>query len=609
MISFDKITIEGFGSISGPFFYRLGTKGINLISGKNGSGKTTLFSALTWCLYGTMLKEKGDVEPWNKGKNYRGTMVSVTFTKAGVKYEVVRCKDFKGTITDSHAKFVGGSKLYILKNGERSTIRDKRELQGEVKEILGMSYNLFKNSMAFGQKLTRLLQESGPKQKEVFDEIFETAYLAKAREKANKYYSELNKTHDELVNQKRGELGKITILRNSIKNLKEERKDKIYWVKTVTSKVEAVDVQIKNVKQDSTEVVSIAKLLEIKKGKLEKIKEALNAKFKVDFELTQQQGDKDGIEAEIKTITTNLSKKEPVCSKCNQPIKQEHREKYKKNLRSRREELNTKLTSLLESIKKNTQALESFKSSGVSQKELEDTIKKLETKLAVEKNKQPNKLVLKATRLGLEGDLKLHQRALNSVKMKLTLSRNDLKTLKNRVKELKSKIAETGLELRNYKWLVEDPLSNKGLKAYIFNSLIKSINQRLMYYEEYIGFSIEFKVDLDSANKNFNAVISKDNKQRSYNDLSGGEQQLVDVCLAFSIHDVTSKVKAMNILLMDEVFESLDLDNTELISDLLTIKARGLAVHLITHHQGLTFVSTVSNLQLTKKGHFTVAAA
>jgi len=64
MITFDKIIIEGFGSIIKRTTYLLNRVGLNLILGKNGSGKTSLINAICWNLYKQVSKKNSTIEPW-----------------------------------------------------------------------------------------------------------------------------------------------------------------------------------------------------------------------------------------------------------------------------------------------------------------------------------------------------------------------------------------------------------------------------------------------------------------------------------------------------------------------------------------------------------------
>lgn len=157
-------------------------------------------------------------------------------------------------------------------------------------------------------------------------------------------------------------------------------------------------------------------------------------------------------------------------------------------------------------------------------------------------------------------------------------------------------------------WLIKDPLSNSGIKAYIFNHMLGLVNQKLKKYGHFLNMDITFGMDLASAHKDFYITIQKYNSIIHYEDLSGGEAQLVNICIAFAIHDVVSNEKPFNILIMDEIFEGCDAENIDIISDLIKLKSQGRSIHIITHHKD--FIPTNANfIRLFNKGGLTYKAA
>jgi len=89
---------------------------------------------------------------------------------------------------------------------------------------------------------------------------------------------------------------------------------------------------------------------------------------------------------------------------------------------------------------------------------------------------------------------------------------------------------------------------------------------------------------METARKDIRAIITRDDNPVLFEDLSGGESQLVNVAIAFSMNDLLSSTKKVNIAVFDELFEGLDRNNIEIITDLLQDKANGLmSLYVITH--------------------------
>lgn len=73
-----------------------------------------------------------------------------------------------------------------------------------------------------------------------------------------------------------------------------------------------------------------------------------------------------------------------------------------------------------------------------------------------------------------------------------------------------------------------------------------------------------------------------------YEELSGGEQQLVNVAMAFALHSITSVSLGINLLFLDELFENLDKANIEIVMDLVKYIGNGKSIYIITHQENFS---------------------
>lgn len=145
--------------------------------------------------------------------------------------------------------------------------------------------------------------------------------------------------------------------------------------------------------------------------------------------------------------------------------------------------------------------------------------------------------------------------------------------------------------------------ASTGMSSYIFGVRLGELNHYIHKYSSRVGLSIEMGIDLDKASKPiYTKVTQSDGTVLNHKELSGGEQQLVDVCIAFGTHEMVSKT--LPLLILDEVFENLDPDNITKVFDFVRLKVEeGKNIFLITHQQDLDFtytkvieVSKVNNL-------------
>ena len=180
MLTLLSINIEGFCSIANEVHLQLNPSCTILIKAPNGFGKSSIFGALVWCLYGKNLKGVSDVNTWKEvqPKDYAGTRVEVFFQRESDVYKVVRCLNYKKLLDDG-AK--GNSRLLLYQNGDLLDVKGKVKLQEKIDNTLGLTYQLFMNSIMFGQGIQRLIQESNADKKKLFEEIFDLNFLNVAK--------------------------------------------------------------------------------------------------------------------------------------------------------------------------------------------------------------------------------------------------------------------------------------------------------------------------------------------------------------------------------------------------------------------------------------------
>lgn len=137
-------------------------------------------------------------------------------------------------------------------------------------------------------------------------------------------------------------------------------------------------------------------------------------------------------------------------------------------------------------------------------------------------------------------------------------------------------------------WWNGSAFSSAGIKAQVFDAMLTNLNVIVDKYAGMVGMGIRFSVNLDTARKNFEVEVMYRGETVGYDELSGGEQQRVDVATIFACHELLSAKIDTNILILDEVFEGLDLDGIEIVFSMLrNIQKEGNSVHIITHRHDI----------------------
>lgn len=551
MIQFGNIIIEGFCSI--PYLeLNLGSKGITVIRGATGEGKTTILSALVWGAYGKNLKGKSDVNTWEKyrPKNYNGTKVEIYFGKDGKTHKITRCLKYKGEVNGAKGK----DRLIYEIDAVEVSEKNKGEIQALINADLGMSYSLFMNSILFGQGMKRLIQESSSDQKDLFEEIFELEYISKARDIAKGYYTEALREYNEISQKYSSSKEKKQSIQRMLDDLKK---------------------QANHVKNDLSSRVKV----------LEK-KLSLLAKAKKENELKETVTYKNRIEQRIQEARDNQKE---LLNKINDA---------KKKTRVSLEEFIGVIIKLLKrgDIKNSLKRLMEVKKAFGDIERLQDKCSKLADKISNYRDKleelrdqeyEANKVQrdIDSTHVEIKKLLSEKRAGVNLGLIKKY--KTQLSTISDKLQSIKSEMEEKRAKVDNYKWVMDDPLGNRGIKAFLFESSLDILNETLESYSEVLGFSILFYVDIQGVKKDFNTQIIMDGIEVSYEELSGGQKTLVNIAMAFAMNEVMTKAKGINIAFLDEVFENLSSEYVDLVIGLIRKIYKDKTLYLISHQESL----------------------
>lgn len=548
MLKFIRVIIEGFASYEGYNELDLCPNSAVVIKAPNGSGKSTIFSSLVWCLYGKTIKGVSDVNTKKKyrTKEYKGTKVTTYFQKDGDVYMVTRCQDYTGNLEDGTK---GRDRLQIVKNAEVVDIKSKPRLQEYLVQELGLSYPLFMNSIMFGQGMKKLIQETNSDKKKIFEEVFNLNYLNIAKNIAQKGKSQIQ--------------GQVELCRSEYNSINREYESCRETYLELKESEEAFDKRRnKDIKEKQGNIRSLEKEVRYKKeglGSLKLVEDEIQANK------LQEKALKEKLEAARNISNQSL---EDVIDSI---ILLLEKNKVKKALQK------------VKTIKKAYSDIERYSD---ERDKVLNILSKLRTK---EREVQRAKYILD----NLTSKLKEAKRELARLesntdqKVNSPKYKKKAKSLKIKLKEQKVILEQKEKELEDYEWLLNDPLSNKGIKAFLFDSCLGQLNDTLEKYAEVLGFRISFEVDLESTKKDFVTLIEMDGEIYDYDELSGGQQQLCNVAMAFAMNESLTASKDINIAFLDEVFESLSMDNVEIVIGLIKKTFEEKVLFLITHHESI----------------------
>lgn len=551
MIQFGNIIIEGFCSI--PYLeLNLGSRGITIIRGATGEGKTTILSALVWAVYGKNIKGKSDVNTWEKyrQKNYHGTKVEVYFSKSGKIHKITRCLKYKGEVNGSKGK----DRLIYEIDAIEVSDKNKNDIQALIVADLGMSYDLFMNSIMFGQGMKRLIQESPSDKKDLFEEIFELGYTSKAREIAKGYYTKSLEEYNDIHQKYYSIKEKIQSVQRMLDDLKEQSKH----IKTdISSKIRSLEKKLSMLAKakksnELKDTVTQKNLIE------QKIQEAKDSQRELLNRINDARSKTKVSLEEFIGIIIKLLKKGDIKNSLKRLM-------GVKKAFGDIEKFQDKYSKISDSISSYRDQLEDIKDKEYESKKVQRDIDNIEAEI---KNLSSEK------KTGVNVSL-------------IKKYKEQLSTLTDKLSDIENQMEEKKVVVDNYKWVMDDPLGNRGIKAFLFESSLDILNETLDSYSEVLGFSILFYVDIQGVKKDFNTQIIMDGIEVSYEELSGGQRQLVNLAMAFAMNEVMTKAKGINIAFLDEVFENLSSEYIDLVIGLIRKIYRDKTLYLISHQESL----------------------
>ena len=134
--------------------------------------------------------------------------------------------------------------------------------------------------------------------------------------------------------------------------------------------------------------------------------------------------------------------------------------------------------------------------------------------------------------------------------------------------------------------------SMSGIPSMLIDEAIPFMNRRISYYLKQIGERYQVSFDTLSQTKGGNIrdkisvnVLDTVTKANMRKQLSGGQTRVVDIATIFTLRDLQSYIQnmSMNIILLDEIFDTLDERNISYVSDMLRKMVGNQSINIISH--------------------------
>ena len=515
--------------------------GLILLTGTNGAGKSTIQDAI-------------DLAVFNQVRGKQTAKIPLKYFPNRFNRELEVSINFKNSNDDiiEIERKIQPNSFQITKNSEPFTERFKLMSSDDREKVIGFDYNTFKSFISLSMNdFLNFIKLSPEDKRNLLNRLFNLEEID--------YYFSINK---ELINQSKKEIERLTIdLTNIDKTLNE--------YKSI----------IRNKKKDENKLskVELKELMNSKKSDYINKKDDIRTnEHKISDFLVKIQEHRNNIKSseneniirrtELNDIIDKIKLYES--GKCPYCMSDLSDSKHKNML----EELKIKKDEFKEIILNNNGKVNYYKEENSSLSKQQSIIQETKDILTSEFNDMKSELVLLKHKhddySDDDGDI------VRELKDKGSLLVKEKKEKLERITKLRTEISTLN-ELKTI-------LSEKGVRKELIASLVPPINESLSLLLSETKYP--YHVVLDD---NFDAQIYDKGELVYPEIISNGESRILNVCIAVSYIEMVRKMNDINILFMDEVFQSIHKDNINLILSLLKVFSKKNKLNLILVHHGL----------------------
>lgn len=506
-----------------------------LLVGENGAGKSSLLESVEFSLYGKV--RSGKSKKWYKlsslPNRINGELMNrIKFKSGGTEVEIKRG--------------INPNKLELWENGVLNDRAGKVNIDSKIEDYIGMDIETFKSFMSMNiDSFKNFISLSNEEKQLLLDKLFNLEVI-----------NILNSILKDLVKNNKVRMAsldsEINTLNESIQSIKLSIDKSIQKAKeNVQSEIDDLKNQMDSKKEEYSSL----------KEKIQKVKEK---ERELSDDLEKEKKQYIILQSDIKTVQKEIDLYDSgKCPTCATSFYTDHFISLRQTLISKKESLETLKSELeinIKNIKERQSKLTTISDNVNSAfndityflKNCKTQIDKLEFKKSKEDGKSSQ-------------SIEEFYKTIEELESKKTISSDNMAHSKE--KELYYK------ELNRI-------LGEEGVKKSIISGIIKPINHFISENIKKIG--LRFEVSLDET---FSAEIKHLGNVVDSESLSTGELKLTNVCILISYLMLIKTKKFINILFLDEVFSSIDLENIQKILNLLKSFASDYKVNIfVVHH-------------------------
>jgi exonuclease SbcC len=600
-INFKSITLHNFFSFSDATI-NLENRGYSIVTGENnnaedlamsnGSGKSSIWEGIVWTLTGNTIRGCKDV------KNNRlddGVYTILNFNIDNIDYKIIRSKGSK--------EYKTGVFFYV--NDENKSGKGVRDTDKIISEYLpDLTSELIGSVIILGQGLPQKFTNNTPAgRKEVLETLTKSDFMInEIKDKIESRKNELS----EYINAKKSDListnTRLDSLESSLRKIKsklEELENPDIYQKQLDECQESLSKKTSELNNNKDKINELRQTIENIYTEINNLVEKSNSiekeirnKYNNQLENLDKIVKEKNVEKQVLSKQINqINSIKDICPTCGQKIEKVHKpdiaplieqltqtEKDLDALISEQYKLtatcNNEIASCTEELNASINNLKTNKDNHIKeQSRLEPLIDELNSDITNLKLKEQELITTLENyaqlKLSLEKDITSITSEIEKIDKERLYINNDIEVLQLRLNAI-NKL---------------NTLVSRDFRGYLLSNVIEFINAKIKEYCNLIfeNSSLDFTLDGN------NIRISYCNKE--YENLSGGEKQKVDIIIQFAIRDMLSTFSnfSSNILVLDEIFDSLDNIGCQKIINIISNKLSDIeSIFIITHRGDLS---------------------
>lgn len=505
-----------------------------LLVGNNGNGKSSLLESFEYSLYGKV--KSGKAKKWHKlsslPNRINGELLNrIKFSANGTDVEIQRG--------------IGPSVLNLIENGIPNERAGKANIDDKIEKYIGLDIETFKSFISMSiNDFKNFISLTNEEKQLLLDKLFNLEVI----NILNGILKDINKNNKIRLASLDSE---IRTLEDSIDSIK------ISIEKAIEKEKENLQQEIDTLTDEMNSKKDEYKLLKEKVDKIKEKETILSDELDIEKrQLSSTQNDIRNVQREIDLYDSGK------CPTCSTDFLSEHFVTLRNSLvekKNSHEGILVEIQNNIVSIRaKQTKLKEIADGTTKSFNDLSYLLKNYKTQidnLSRKKGSQVNESV----------NIQEFQNTIDDLEYKKSSSHDNATVCKE--KELYYK------ELNRV-------LSEDGAKKSIITGIIKPINHFISENIKKMGLPFEVKLDetFSSEVKNLGSVVEHDS-------LSTGETKLINISILVAYLKLIRTKKHINILFLDEVFSSIDLENISKILTLLKSFSNDYNINIfVVHH-------------------------